>query len=362
MRIHYKSCGLLGCLLLLPAIIGVGCSGSGDGGIAPIPDPGPGPVTVLDVYEYTIADLTGVATPLSVSFSEGAAAFQVQLILGNSLRGTVNTVTDAFTLDSSSSFTVNSDLGDPLLGTFDVNVTVTLDLPADSVPAAGEWQVVFPPVNPSETITVTVVTGFLEGAELSLNGGAQLFFTWEELEDLLGDAAAPDWQQRAALSALVAEFMLGQADEVIEILALIDDPLEINNPLIVMCDAFPGTPPPGVLNQGMFELTWLGSGEIMPGDSFDWNFTDCWFTDPGDNDELINGGVDLLGYNEVVDASNTLTRIGFETVGQILGGVIYDNLTVAETEESSPGIFTIVPSGTITIIGGFSIVFAEPAP
>jgi hypothetical protein len=81
-----------------------------------------------------------------------------------------------------------------------------------------------------------------------------------------------------------------------------------------------------------------------------------------DDDELVNGGIDLVGYNEVIDANNRLIRIGFETVGQVPGGVIYNNLTIAETEQSPPGTFIIDPWDTITVTGGFSIVFSEPTP
>jgi len=132
------------------------------------------------------------------------------------------------------------------------------------------------------------------------------------------------------------------------------------SPVTVMCEAFPGAPPAGVLNQGMCELTWLGSGDIKPGDSFHWNFTDCWVTDGPDSGQLANGAIDFSGYTRVVDSNNRLVRLGFEPFDQQPGGVVYEGLTITETVEVEAGMFELDASTRVVLDGGLAIVFFEP--
>ena len=126
------------------------------------------------------------------------------------------------------------------------------------------------------------------------------------------------------------------------------------NPLVASCDAFTGTPPAGVLAQGETTFTWLGSGSIpLGGDDFQWAFTDCWFDDLGDtDDQLVNGSIDLNNFIEVLDAQFNLIGTGFDEV-------IFNGLTIAQTEENTAGIFTIDPNNTIAVSGGFDLAFVE---
>lgn len=356
---------------LVPVIIvafvsTIGTSGNGSDGGGGFPfhaDWGIGDVTTLDEYTYTIADLTA-GNPLTLTISDGQSIFQIQVTLGNSLTGSFNTISEDYTLDSASSFTVDTDLGDPLLGVFAVNVIATIDLETHSIPVAGQWQVLFPPDAPSEVTTVTFWGDlFTSGVELSLNGAQPILFFKDDFAALFNDTLAPAWQRRAAWSARIVEFFIEQADEVTKTLEFISNgSLPIRNPLSLICMTFPGTPPAGVLNPGNYDFTWLGSGTIKSGDSFNWNFADCWFDDVDDDDELVTGNIDLVNYTEVVDANNRLIRIGYETVGQVPGGLSYNSLTIAETQENPPRTFSIDPWHTMTVTGGFSIVFAEPTP
>lgn len=349
-------------IFLFTSIILTSCGGGSGGGFPFHANWGAGNVTTLDEYTYTIADPTA-GNLLTMTTGDGQSTFQIQVTLGNSLTGSFNTISEDYTLDSASSFTVNTDLGDPLLGVFAVNVTATIDLETHSVPVAGQWQVLFPANNPTEVTTVTFFGNlFTSGVELSLNGGPPILFFKDDFADLFNDNLAPAWQRRAAWSARIVEFFIEQADEVTKTLEFISGSLQVANPLSLTCMTFPGTPPAGVLNPGSSNFTWLGTGQIMSGDNFDWSFSDCWFDDIDDDDELVAGNIDLVNYNEVVDANNRLIRIGYETVGQVPGGLSYNNLTIAEIQENPPRTFIIDPWHTMNVTGGFSIVFAEPTP
>ena len=116
---------------------------------------------------------------------------------------------------------------------------------------------------------------------------------------------------------------------------------------------FTGTQPPMVLAQGQVTATWTGSGELMPGQDFTFDFDDCWLNDPFDNtDDLLNGVIRAESYIEDVDASNTITRVGFDSIRFV-------DYEIAETEEDM-SVFTIDPSATTTVNGGFTLIFSAP--
>jgi hypothetical protein len=322
---------------------------------APEPPPAADPVQLLDRYLLALSNLSAPGEILSVAFSDGTSNFRVEVDFGDSLRGVLDTVAGTYALNAANALSINSDAADSLLGVFNVSITATIEIPEDDDPSAGTWQVEF--LEPGgtgqpEIVTVTVVSG---GMNVSLDGGQPLFLAWADVENLFGDDQAPGWQRRAALSALVAGFVVEQADLARRSVVMIDDSLESNGSATVMCDAFTGTPPPGVLNQGMFTLSWLGSGEITEGDGFVLEYTDCWFAD-GDQGELANGAVNLAGYLGVIDG-NTLINFGFLDAANAPGGLTYNGPTLASTVRDPSGSYTVDPSETLTITGGFAISF-----
>ena len=128
-------------------------------------------------------------------------------------------------------------------------------------------------------------------------------------------------------------------------------------PIVTACDEFQGAPPAGVLLQGEHVFTRLGSAEdLSPGDVFDWTFTNCWFAS---SETLIDNFLQMQNYIEVIDASNTLTRIGFGPDNNVSGGVLYFDWRVSETQEDQ-GVYTILPEDQIEVNGGFSMVFTQP--
>ena len=89
----------------------------------------------------------------------------------------------------------------------------------------------------------------------------------------------------------------------------------------------------------------------MSGDDFQWAFSDCWFDDATDIDDiLLNGSIDLRNYAEIIDAQSRLIGTGFDEV-------IFNDFEIADTVESPPGTFSIDPRNRVTISGGFDLTF-----
>ncbi len=331
----------------------VGCGGGSDDAaeVPDIPDP---PPTILSNYNLEI----GGVQPGSDMTVDVGGQFQVGVDLGDTLLGSVNLQVISptsvnfldFVTDAGSTLTVTvAGTKTALDGQFTVNVTTAVVAGLDDEPSSGAFEV----VTAADTTTVTFVAN---GVEMSFDGAAAILLTWEQYDDLLDDPQAETWQRRASLAGGTFAFIY---DRVFEIAELLDDleRTESPDPIVTTCDAFPGTPPPGVLLQGEHVLTRLGSGEYMsPGDVFDWTFTNCW---NASTNTLIDNFVQMQNYIEVIDASNTLTRIGFAPDNSVGGGVIYFDWTVAETEEIQ-GMYTIDPLDRIEVNGGFSMVFSQP--
>lgn len=337
------------CFYCLLALL-VGCGGNGGGGGGGLD--GDDDVIILPTYGYQIS-ASPTAGPLVVSVPGEGGLRTISIDLGNTLNGEVNvsvdvtnfaTVTD-FSLRSLSSLAVDSDLGIQFLGAFDIEVTADMQFVVGSPPTTGVIEV----RTATETVTLQAFVG---GVELRLDGGLPISLTWDELELLVDDNAVFPWQRRAALAAEALEFVFVQALAVTEVLNLVSDDLASINPLVETCDAFTGSPPLDVLPQGESRFTWMGSGSIpLGGDNFHWAFTDCWVDDANDTeDQLINGSVDLNNYIEIIDANFNLVGTGFDEV-------IFNNVTIEQTDENQPGVFTIDPANTITVSGGFDLAY-----
>jgi len=354
-------------LLLVPvavlavlSIVATG-GGGGDGGGGDVGDGGNGggggsgdiPPTILSTYNFEIGSQLA-----DINLEAAGGSFQVEIDFGNTLLGSVNLdvsasdevaflsyVTDA---GSTLSFTVSGTQTE-LDGAFTVDVTapVNVDFAADN-PTSGAFNV----VAAGETVTVTVIS---TGVELSLNGGAAVSYAWQDYDDLLDSDTAATWERRASLAGGAFGFVFDLVFAVAETLG--DLELATAGPVTASCDMFTGTPPAGVLPQGTSVLTWLGPGaELMPGAGFDWQFTDCW---DADSFELANGLVQFSNYVQVIDASNTLTRIGFAPDSSVNGGISFFDWTVSFTDLNQ-GVFTINPADELTVNGGFSVVFQAP--
>lgn len=340
--------------LATSAALLVGCSSSSGNGGGPdidIPEPAP---TILSAYNFEVG---GVQPGTDMTVDVGGQ-FQVGIDLGDTLRGSVNLQVNSpadvifldFVTDADSTMSVAiAGSESELDGEFTINVTSEVAAGFDDEPTSGAFEVV-------TADDVTTVTFLANGVELSLNGAAGIALSWEAYDDLLEDDLAETWQRRASLAGGAFAFIFDRMFEIAEILDELDQ-TESAAPIITACDAFPGTPPAGVLVQGEHVFTRLGSGEdLSPGDVFDWTFTNCWFAD---SSSLIDNFIQMQNYIEVIDASNTLTRIGFGPDNNIGGGVLYFDWSVADTEENQ-GVYTIDPVDRVVINGGFSMLFTQP--
>jgi len=314
---------------------------------------------VLPQYDFQVSSMPG-GDPLTVRVPIDSAVLGVAVDFGKTLRGDIIFSVDdnnylsveEYTVKTLSSFTVDSDVGDvDFLGVFDVRVIDDLiyrpNVPHHP-PNGGLYQV----ITPDEMVNVRVIPGPFSSVEISVGLGDPIWMSWDQLAEFLGDEHAPAPIQRAALATEVLDFVLIQVATISDTFNYINDEMLAVNPAVIACDAFTGTPPANVLNQGESTVTWLGPGaEPTDGDNFDWAFTDCWIDDSGSGfDTLLNGNIRLGDYAWDLDDDSNLIGAGFHEV-------IYDDLEVAGTIEQPPSVFLVNPDDIATVGGGFDLVF-----
>lgn len=346
-------------LLIIPiavmAVLSIVATGgsSGGGGDDIIPQP---PPTILTTYNFAIGSLIN-DMPLE---AEVGGVFTATVNFGNTLRGSMDLNVSAtnevtllrYVVNAGSTLNISvASIQEPALnGMFSVAVTEAMNAEIYDEPTSG----VFEAVAGADTIAVRM-TG--TGVELSLNGGPATPYTWSEYSDLLDDPGAEDWQRAASLAGGILEFVFEYFTNAADIF----DDLEViamNSPYDESCDMFTGSPPNGMPARGMGRITWQGSGELMSGHTFQWEFMNCW-VGFGGNGELMNGMIQMSNYTETIDASNTLTRVGFEPSGGVNGGVEFLGFRIEETVENG-GMHMIDPSSTVSVSGGFSVIFEAP--
>lgn len=334
-----------------------GGGGGGDDGGGLVGDDDPGPVTILPTYNFLLTNLSS-GELLTASLGSGlSVSIDIDGLLHNSVDLAVSASNEVTFLSyigrAGSGFDLNVSSSGAFPAISPVAVLFTQDIVVDfgSPPSSGILDVVVP----GETVTVTVT---IDGVQLSLNGGEAVPYSWDEFMNLIEDETQEDWVRRASLAVGAVEFTYELFFDVADIL----DDLELvvlSNPLVESCDMFTGTPPAGILAQGELTVTWTGSGELSPGDDFQWSFNQCWLDEPNDvTDDLIDGTIMLQNYTETVDFNtNTLFEIGFGDLNG-LPGVVFD-MTISETTETD-GVFTIAPDDVITVTGGFAMIIQAP--
>ncbi len=330
------------------------CGGGGGGNDGQLPSGVEPPLAILPTYNFEIGEMLENID----FFVDVGGQLEITIEFGNTLFGSVdlnvispsNVTFLSYVTDVGSNIRVTvRDSQTTLNGTYVLNVTSAVNASVGDSPTSGAFDV----VAPNETVSVNF-TG--TGVELSLDGAAAIPFTWEEYQELIDNPLAETWQRRSSLAGATFGFMF---DLMFEIADQFDE-LELTlttNPTVETCDMFTSSPPSGVLAQGESVFTRLSSGdELSPGDTFDWQFTNCWDSSTYD---LIDGGAQFSNYIEEIDANNTLTRIGFAPVGNTYGGIDFFELRISETEENQ-GMFTIDPAAVITVRGGFWMLLSQP--
>ena len=268
---------------------------------------------------------------------------------------------------------VTNDIWKAPSSSFTIQVTSPIKSIGGVVTSQGEFKVV--EIGGSSTSTVTVTVRDSSGVNVSHNGETALFYTWKQLDDLLGADGAPTWVQQASLAASIMDLVATQMVMSMDTILTIEDSraaLEKDKTLAIPGDAFsknahPGSPPGNVPDQGQRTLAWTdtsGDKKIGPADDFSWSCLWYWDNDPTSAiDSLIFGTINLKGFQEAKTTTGKdtlLTSAGFapDAAKGKAGGVIYDDFNMFETLESPAGTFTINTAKAKTLNGGFSISFA----
>ena len=362
--------------LLLTISLTTGCGSDDDDGEAFSP-----PGTVPDQLNYTISQdgnktltlsqnpsATVSSTLLTGTFTQSSQAFTV-----NVQPAAMIVSADEFLdpLDTE----LSADLEESVdFGSYSLHVTSTIAWIADDNPTSGELDIRDDP-DPVRKITVRVnpdADGLGNpGVDIILtpaSGPSQTTsVTWEVLDGLLDDGNAAAYTRIASFAYSLLRFMYEQGGLVIQVLEFLgenDLSLEQNLSILEPCDTYPPLLPPDqvVANPGDSLISWTDSsfdGELGPGDSFLVSFTECWDDGATDIDTLFHGAVNFRNYTEV-QTGGVITRVGFEPTGGP-GGIEYPfpGLEITETETSLTNTLVRFDE-TITISGGFNMVFTSP--
>ena len=353
-------------VVVLILSVNAGCSSGGDGDAVDIP------ATIPDVLNYEISQGTGVSLVVSQN--------PVATISSMALKGSFNRITEDFTLLNSSvpmmSVSASDFLSSLLSGEYNdysLAVNTTLQWTGNGKPTSGEFDLRVGPVNRIRVSVNPDVTPGVAGVDITYSptGDADpplesTSVTWAEFDALFGSLAL-DYQQVAAFGYTVLRFIYEQGGLVIQGLELIsenDTLLEETGTVEQSCDSFyPLTPTPAVsYDPGFVKVNWYDVNNdigLGPGDTVYLGFTQCWVDDETDTiDTLYDGTINLVNYTEV-QSGGVVTRIGFEPSVSGDGGVDFDYFKITETETISTDV--IIKTGeTITLSGGFSMVFTSP--
>jgi hypothetical protein len=190
---------------------------------------------------------------------------------------------------------------------------------------------------------------------------------WKDFDGLFDDTNAAAYARIASFAYGMLRFMYEQGGLVIQGLELIsenDTLLEETGTVEQSCDTFyPLTPtPPVSYDPGLVRVNWYdadNSISLGPGDTVYLGFIECWVDDKTDTiDTFYDGTINLVNYTEV-QSGGVVTRIGFEPSASADGGIYFDYFDITETETMPPNV--IIKTGeTITLSGGFSMVFTTP--
>jgi hypothetical protein len=314
--------------------------------------------TVPNLLNYNISQETGVLMTLSQNPSA--------TMTSAALTGSYDRITETFTLNaqptavmvvSASEFLSSLDNA---FSDYQLRVTTTATWVGDGIPTAGAFEIISG--DQLQTITVNVNSS-QTGVDISLSpGGDPDSLTWEEFDSAFDNTQLPAYQQIAAFAYGFLRVVYEQSGLVIQALEFLSENdviLETSGSIVETCDTFPfPADDPTVTNPGTSMVSWTDVDNdqgISSGDRVFVDFVDCWDDDPTDTiDTLLNGGIKFENYIEVL-SGDVITRVGFDFVGGDHG---FDFLRITETD-TQPDVVVIEPD-TISLTGGFSMVFTAP--
>lgn len=316
--------------------------------------------------------LDGWDSGITAAFTEDSTTHELR-VDPQALEGgfSCNTTTEECQLASLDTLTQITiyDLSGTLFGDFQISILDQLLFVSSDAPIDGTLQLAQATGFGFITVDVTTCPGGLAGVEIIDNGTSQGCFTWDQFDELLTSSGQVS-EQVASLGYGILEFLLELSElTALNSFDLMEQDLATLGNVAISCDSFSSagiSPPPSLSawDQGNALFHFVDENadlEQSPGDSYGYIFNYCWDNDPSDDiDELYHGVIDLISLTEVVDASDILTRIGFEgsTNGKT-GGVFFDYFVIYETLTDSLMSTSSISSQT-QLNGGMSVVFSAP--
>jgi len=346
--------------IVLLGVFLISCSGGGDsGGVAPNDDSSES--DLLPLYDLVIA---GVGDGITAVVNESDATHTIRinptLTEGAGLAATLNCDVNTENCEIGSIKTDTKievyDLGETLFGNFVIRVMETLSLLGSENPTTGLIQI----TAGADIIELNITTcNTAPGVNILLNDTALGCYPWPDFENLDEIPEAAPAEKIAVFAFDMIDFIFYQANFANNSFDSIGDSIrEAGGSKDFNCDAFNNrglSVQPGIPNQGIFNFSWVDDNSnniVGSGDRFQLNFTECWLGDLDDID-LYNGAIDLNDYTIMMNSQGVITRMGFEG-----GGVIYNGFEMTEAFVDGNNVFP--NNTTISLSGGFTIVYSEP--
>jgi hypothetical protein len=354
-------------IALCLSLLLVSCGGGGGGGNdnnGKDGGSGEGSNQTLAAYDFVLS--LPADNPLEIGSKLGSETVTARLEpLAGPISGSYNMNTESISLNGGPILKISTDIWAGNEGILSINVNAPIVSSGPDNPVQAELGIA---AGVSPNITFITLSASADKVTISQAGGS-VNLTWDEFENILS-TNAPTWQQQASLAYFIVNFILSQAEFSINTISLIeknDAALQKNKSMITQGDDFAGSPPQGHAALGNTLMEWIDrtGGELGPGDSFNLTFSDFWSNDTTDTISTIyDGTARFVGFLENMDESrDIITSIGFVPNPGEPGGVYFDEgFTIYEVEENPSGIFTIDDTATITVKGGYSIMFVESKP
>jgi len=333
-------------------LLGAPACGGGDGG------GGSSQTTLVPLYDvYKFSVWNNAAPPFGAAFQMGTGDHALQVShVPTSVKGTFDTRNGQWNLTADTKYDIDTDVGpDALFGTFAITVTVDVVFPADAPPSSGQITI----ENAAFAAHIQFDSG---GIELEIDGGGQVFLSFQALEDYLEDPFASVEQKTVAFAMEVLRFLIERYDHVIDVLFSLrnTDDLENGfNPRPGTCAPWPAgyaLVPDTIQNPGETSLLWDdrdSSDSVNDGDDFTLWLWDCRPT--ADADFMYGCALEFRWLKKFVELG-LLYSVGFAPVLARDGGVYFDGFQIHQVDIDDMAL-TVTRGSVIELNGAFAIMF-----
>lgn len=359
--LFFRQLSVFSSLLVLILAVVSGCSSDGDDEAVSLPG------TVPNLLNYQISQVSGVSMTLAVN-PEATVSSML-------MNGTLDRTNEIITLNAQTppAMVVSAagflDSLDPLFNDYQLRVISAVTWTGSGDPTSGEFEIVSSSspdsinVKVDNTIPGVVVTDIPSGGGL-----VSVPLDWQEFRDAFDNPVVnQEFAAVASFATTLLRLVYEQGELVVQTLEFIgenSDSMEAIGTVGEDCDMFPVNLPPDitVANPGSFTVGWNDADNdisIGTGDRVFLDFFECWVNEESDPvARLYNRGITFNNYTEI-QSGNVITRVGFESPDGVIAGMVFEFMEITETEDN--GINTVISSdNTITVSGGFSMVFTAP--